>query len=205
MGSRPRDPIDQQVREPEIAFNAFTMWLSGKDLGTIAQMVHRHRNSIGNWRTKYRWDARRDAIEAERDAALVANIRAKRRQVVQRHMDLLDATEALCAQALQKLDGKIPDDIPLSSVALTLQRCIVGKRVVLGMPTQTVVNREGPPVDREELSDAAAILRDPELLAEYDRLAARVAAAGGPRPVAADPGGDGGEADGAEVEEGSAP
>lgn len=176
MSSRPApEPWERAIGESALAFQAFTHWLEGHDLLAISKLVAKHRNTLGRWRARYRWDARKDALEAERDAKLVAKIRTRRRQIVERHLELLDATEALIAQGIQKLDRNVYATLP--EVTKALATVVNAKRTILGMPTATTISRQGPPMDaREELSDAAAVLRDPELLEEFDRLAARVAA-----------------------------
>lgn len=196
------EPWDRWVRESPIQFEAFQAYLGGASNQALAAQFHRHRNRISAWKQRFRWEDRREALEQLRDRELHEKVRQKRRQVVERHLQLLDGTEALIAQGLSKLDGKVEGTI--SQMALALQRVIVGQRVVLGMPTEVVVNREGPPVSAEELSDAASILRDPSLIEEFDKLAERAAAAGR-RSVAGDAGCDGREAQQGPVAPGPAP
>ncbi len=197
------EPWERQVREPAVAFQAFLHFLEGHDLLAIARLVAKHRNTLGRWRATYRWDDRRDALEAERDAKLMAKIRTRRREVVEKHLTMLDAGEALVAQAFQQLNGKA-DLATLPQAARALRHIIDAKRNIIGLPTATVVTRPGPAITEEELTDASAILRDPELLAEYDRLAARLAAKGG-GSVAPDAGGSGGAAESGPVETSPAP
>ena len=206
------EPWDRLYREPAAAFQAFTHFVEGHELLQVAKLCGVHRNTVGRWRAAYRWDDRRDALEADRDARLLRRLRVRRRDVVEKHLQLLDAGEALVAKAFLQLSKKsdaadAEELATLPQATRALRHVIDAKRAILGMPTEVVLSREGPPVAAEELHDAAAVLADPALLAEYDRLAARAAAAGrgGEGPVEGDAGGDGREADGGPVAAGAAP
>ena len=64
----------------QVKIEALTMFLQGITLENIAKELKKHRNTITNWKTKYRWEDRKKDME-DREVKLQSesNIERKRR------------------------------------------------------------------------------------------------------------------------------
>ncbi|HDZ24939.1 MAG TPA: hypothetical protein ENH65_00305, partial [Candidatus Aminicenantes bacterium] len=64
----------------QVKIEALTMFLQGITMENIAKELKKHRNTITNWKTKYRWEDRKKEME-DREVKLQSesNIERKRR------------------------------------------------------------------------------------------------------------------------------
>lgn len=126
-----RESWERQPGEPPRAYAAFEAFRQGRSMQEAAAAGRVHRNTATAWRSRWKWDDRLDAYEAEQDRLHRQEMRRQRRSSATRHLQQFRALQALGAQAMQQLDGQMTEVSADDAVKL-VNAGVMGERKVLG-------------------------------------------------------------------------
>lgn len=178
---------EQQTGESARAYEAFRTYRdlepSARSIRRVAQELGKSATLVGRWSSTCRWVERAEAWDREQDRLWQADLRARRRTIVDRHLRVAQAAQGKIVQRLVGLDAEkltVVELIRLLEVASRIER----DALAVGQPVQLhheISNSEASPLT-VQLAEFAAMGAEQRRLAIADMAAAvsrRVQAATG--------------------------
>jgi hypothetical protein len=136
-------PWERQPGESARAFEAFTLY---RDAGpersqrAVARRLGKSGALIGRWSSAHRWVLRADAWDTEQDRQWRAQMTARRRRAVDRHVRTAELAQSKVAQRLIDLD---PAELTVTELTRLLDVTVRIERDALGEPIRHEVTGAG--------------------------------------------------------------